>query len=191
MEHFGLLPDLLRSVDKLPGLPGARRARAVVEHTRKPGGLPRPERRGRLRAGTPALPGASGAVWSVNGRDATPIHLSAHFGCLFYGAIPGLLPPCPLQAVDKLPGSPGARRARAVVEHTRKPGGLPRPERRGHLRACTPALPGASGAVRSANGRVATPHPPPETESENNMVRFLLCIDFQYPRALRHCKGLR
>ena len=27
----------------------------------------------------------------------------------------------------------------------------------------------------------------PETESENNLVRFLLCIDFQYPRALRHC----
>ena len=27
----------------------------------------------------------------------------------------------------------------------------------------------------------------PETESENNLVRFLLCVDFQYPRALRHC----
>ena len=26
-----------------------------------------------------------------------------------------------------------------------------------------------------------------ETESENNLVRFLLCIDFQYPRALRQC----
>ena len=26
-----------------------------------------------------------------------------------------------------------------------------------------------------------------ETESEINLVRFLLCIDFQYPRALRHC----
>ena len=57
MEHFGLLPDLLRSVDKLPGLPGARRARAVVEYTRKPSGLPRPERRGHLRACTPAPAG--------------------------------------------------------------------------------------------------------------------------------------
>ena len=26
---------------------------------------------------------------------------------------------------------------------------------------------------------------------QNNLVRFLLCIDFQYPRALRHCRGLR
>ena len=65
--------------------------------------------------------------------------------------------PCPLRAMGMLPGSPGARRARAVVEHTRQPGGLPRPERRGHLRVGTPALPGASGAVRSANGRVDSP----------------------------------
>jgi hypothetical protein len=27
----------------------------------------------------------------------------------------------------------------------------------------------------------------PETESENNLVRFLLCIDFQHLRPLRHC----
>ena len=60
--------------------------------------------------------------------------------------------PCPLRVMDKLPGSPGARRARAVVEHTRKPGGLPRPERRGHLRAGTSAQPRVSGAVRSLNG---------------------------------------
>jgi hypothetical protein len=26
-----------------------------------------------------------------------------------------------------------------------------------------------------------------ETESEINLVRFLFCIDFQYPRAHRHC----
>ena len=26
-----------------------------------------------------------------------------------------------------------------------------------------------------------------ETESENNLVRFLLCIDFQHLRTLRHC----
>ena len=27
----------------------------------------------------------------------------------------------------------------------------------------------------------------PETESENNLVRFLFCIDFQHLRPLRHC----
>jgi hypothetical protein len=27
----------------------------------------------------------------------------------------------------------------------------------------------------------------PETESENNLVRFLSCIDFQHQRPLRHC----
>ena len=27
----------------------------------------------------------------------------------------------------------------------------------------------------------------PETESENNLVRFLLCIDFRHLRTLRHC----
>ena len=27
----------------------------------------------------------------------------------------------------------------------------------------------------------------PETESENNLVRFLFFIDFQHLRALRHC----
>jgi len=53
-------PDLLRAVHELPGSPGARRARAVVEHTRKPSGLPRPERRGLLRAGTPAGRGRVG-----------------------------------------------------------------------------------------------------------------------------------
>ncbi len=80
---FSFLPGSFHNYCRraLPGSPGARRARAVVEHTRKPGGLPRPERRGHLRAGTPAQPGASGVVRSLNGRVATP-----HFGCLFrYG----------------------------------------------------------------------------------------------------------
>ena len=88
MEQFRVLSPsaLLRAVHELPGLPGARRARAVVEHTRKPGGLPRPERRGHLRAGTSATPRASGAVRSLNGRVATP-----HFGCLFAWSITGLL----------------------------------------------------------------------------------------------------
>ena len=82
--------------------------------------------------------------------------------------IPGLLTPCPLREMGKLPGSPGARRARAVVEHTRKPGLRGRSLRRSPLGSRAPRgedtsepiprpLPGASGAVRSANGRVATP----------------------------------
>ena len=29
--------------------------------------------------------------------------------------------------------------------------------------------------------------PSPETESENNLVRFLLCFNFQYLRLRRHC----
>ena len=71
-----------------------------------------------------------------------------------------------LRAVHELPGSPGARRARAVVEHTRKPGGLPRPERRGHLRADTPAQPGASGAVRSG---IRVPYAPASVFSEKKL----------------------
>ncbi len=83
-------------------------------------------------------------------RCISSMQKGTHFGCLFAWSITGLLSPSALlRAMDKLPGLPGALRARAVVEHTRKPGGLPRPERRGHLRAGTPALSGTSGAVRS------------------------------------------
>ena len=81
-----------------------------------------------------------------------------HFGCLFAWSNSGFSRPLP--CCGRCMSSPvyrAARRARAVVEHTRKPGELPRPERRGHLRAGTPALPGVSGAVRSANGRVDSP----------------------------------
>ena len=69
--HKSVIPlDLLRAVHELPGSPGARRARAVVEHTRKPGGLPRPERRGHLRAGTPA---PAGGEWGRQVRDSNPL----------------------------------------------------------------------------------------------------------------------
>ena len=94
--------------------------------------------------------------------------------------------PDQLRMMDKLPGSPGACKARAVVEHTRKPGGLPRPERRGHLRAGTPAPAGGEWG-RQISERPRRHTLPSSTESESNLVRFLFCIDFQYPRALRHC----
>ena len=43
-------------------------------------------------------------------------------------------------------------------------------------------MPGNTPDVRNYSSQLKQ-----ETESENNLVRFLLCIDFQHLRALRHC----
>ena len=86
--------------------------------------------------------------------------------------------PCPLRVMDKLPGSPGARRARAVVEHTRKPGGLPRPERRGHLRAGTPApARGERGRQVSERPRRYT-HPPKKPNQKAIWFGFCFALIF-------------
>ena len=92
-----------------------------------------------------------------------------------------------LRAVHELPGSPGARRARAVVEHTRKPGLRGRSLRRSPLGSRAPRGEDTSEPVpRPSRGRVGSSgqgfefpmlHLIPETESESNLVRFLLFID--------------
>ena len=74
-----ITPDLLRAVHELPGSPGARRARAVVEHTRKPGLRGRSLRRSPLGSRAPRGEDTSepvphpcrGASGGVRSADAT------------------------------------------------------------------------------------------------------------------------
>ena len=114
-------------MDKLPGSPGACKARAVVEHTRKPGLRGRSLRRSPLGSRAPRgedtsepvprpLPGTSGAVRSANGRFATPISLPNR--SLFTSI--GDSNPCPLRAMDKFPGLPPPLRTRVVKEDLRR-----------------------------------------------------------------------
>ena len=166
---FSLCP--LQAVDKLPGLPGARRAWAVVEHTRKPGGLPRPERRGHLRAGTPAPAGGEwGRQVSKRPLRHTPI------GCLFYGAIPRLLS---LPVAVSMPWftcriagkvADGCKATWTNAQRLPRRGEPPRRSRWG----------GGESTARRIKRPRRLPHPIPETESESNLVRFLLCIEVPF-----------
>ena len=91
--------------------------------------------------------------------------------------------------MDKLPGLPGARRARTVVEHLRKPGLRGRSLRRRPLGSRAPRgedtsepiprpLPGASGAVRSANGRVDSPIHPQKPNQKTIWFGFCFALIF-------------
>lgn len=113
----------------------------------------------------------------MSGQGKHPI------GCLFAWCITGLLS-----------STRCSKYAMAPMLHHRQSC------RRGQTRSVCPAGASRRGAADGAaasqqsvalNGRVATPRRPTSPESENNLVRFLLCIDFQHTRALRHCRGLR
>lgn len=67
---------------------------------------------------------------------------------------------------------------------------LPRSRRDTSRRELECAARGQGGGCRLPR-KVATPRRPPSPESENNPVRFLFRIDFQYRRPRRHCRGLR
>ena len=110
-------------------------------------------------------------------------------GAFLHGASRGFSPPDLLRAVHELPGSPGDRRARAVVEHTRKPGLRGRSLRRSPLGSRAPRgedssepvprpLPGASGTVRSGNGRVDSPIHPQKPNQKTIWFGFCFVLIF-------------
>ena len=82
-----ITPDLLRAVHELPGSPGARRARALVEHTRKPGLRGRSLRRSPLGSRAPRGEDTSepvprpqpGGEWGRQVRDSSSLCSSLRF----------------------------------------------------------------------------------------------------------------
>ena len=106
-----------------------------------------------------------------------------HFGCLFYGAILGLLslpvavsmPWFPCRIAGKV--ADGCKATWTNAQRLPRRGEPPRRSRWG----------GGESTARRIKRSRRLPHPPPETESESNLVRFLFFIDFQYSRAQVHC----
>ena len=166
-------------MDKLPCSPGARRARAVVEHTRKPGGLPRPERRGHLRAGTPAH---AGGEWGrqVSERSRRYPHPSLYpIGYLFFFHEHRGFEP--LTCCDRWISSPVYR---VPAGHERllstrgSPVGSRAPRGEDTSEPVPRLLPGASGAVRSANGRVDSPIHPQKPNQKTIWFGFCFALIF-------------
>ena len=108
-----------------------------------------------------------------------------HFGCLFAWSITGLLTllRCSKYAMVPMPHLHATdKKARWAF--------LPRSRRDTSRREPECAARGQGGGCRLPR-KVATPRRPPSPESENNLVRFLLCIAFQHLRPLRHCSLAR